>query len=72
MNNDFYGWTGKHIRVDLTKSNIEVVPDDPSIMKAYIGTRGIGIKYILDEIDPKNGYQGRIWLDHGRGILPAC
>ena len=53
MSTDFYGWTGKHIRVDLTKSNIEVVQDDPDIMKAYLGARGIGIKYMMDEVDPK-------------------
>ena len=29
MSMNFYGWTGKHIRVDLTSSEIEVVEDDP-------------------------------------------
>jgi len=53
MTPKFYGWTGKHIRVDLTNSDVQVVEDDPQLMKDYLGARGIGIKYMMDEIDPK-------------------
>ena len=53
MKTEFYGWTGRHIRVDLTKSDIQIVEDNPEIMKNYLGARGIGIKYMMDEIDPK-------------------
>jgi aldehyde:ferredoxin oxidoreductase len=53
MSTEFYGWTGKHIRVDLTNSNIQVVEGNPEIVKNYLGARGIGIKYMMDEIDPK-------------------
>lgn len=53
MSKEFYGWTGKHIRVDLTRSDIAVVEDDPELMKNYLGARGVGIKYMMDEIDPK-------------------
>ena len=53
MNTEFYGWTGKHIRVDLSNLNISVMENDPEIMKTYLGARGIGIKYMMDEIDPK-------------------
>ncbi|MGD1972448.1 MAG: aldehyde ferredoxin oxidoreductase family protein [Desulfobacterales bacterium] len=53
MKTEFYGWTGRHIRVDLTKSDIQVVEDNPDVMKNYLGARGIGIKYMMDEIDPK-------------------
>ena len=53
MSTEFYGWTGKHIRVDLAKSDIQVVEDNPDIMKNYLGARGLGIKYMMDEIDPK-------------------
>jgi aldehyde:ferredoxin oxidoreductase len=53
MSAEFYGWTGRHIRVDLTNSDIQVVEDNPEIMKNYLGARGIGIKYMMDEIDPK-------------------
>jgi aldehyde:ferredoxin oxidoreductase len=53
MNTEFYGWTGKHIRVDLTCSAISVMEDDLELMKNYLGARGIGIKTMMDEIDPK-------------------
>ena len=53
MSTEFYGWTGKHIRVDLTRSDISVVADDPELMKKYLGARGVGIKTMMDEIDPK-------------------
>ncbi len=53
MNTEFYGCTGKHIRVDLSNLNISVMENDHKIMKTYLGARGIGIKYMMDEIDPK-------------------
>jgi len=48
-----YGWTGKFLRVDLTKSKIRVEDTDPKIAKDFIGGRGMGVKYLYDEIDPK-------------------
>lgn len=48
-----YGWTGKFLRVDLTKSTITVEDLDPKIAKDFIGARGMGVKYLYDEIDPK-------------------
>jgi aldehyde:ferredoxin oxidoreductase len=53
MSTEFYGWTGKHIRVDLTNSDVQVVEDNMEVMRNYLGARGIGIKYMMDEIDPK-------------------
>jgi aldehyde:ferredoxin oxidoreductase len=53
MSTKFYGWTGRHIRVDLTNSEVQVVEDNPDVMKNYLGARGLGIKYMMDEIDPK-------------------
>ena len=53
MSPEFYGWTGKHIRVDLTNAQIDVVENDFDLMKNYLGARGLGIKIMLDEIDPK-------------------
>jgi len=47
-----YGWTGKLLRVDLTKSKIAVEDTDPGIAKDFIGGRGMGVKYLYDEIDP--------------------
>ncbi len=53
MSTKFYGWTGKYIRVDLTRSAITVVEDNLELMKNYLGARGVGIKTMMDEIDPK-------------------
>ena len=53
MSTKFYGWTGRHIRVDLTNSDVQVVEDNLDVMKNYLGARGLGIKYMMDEIDPK-------------------
>ncbi len=53
MSDQYYGWTGRHIRVDLTRSDIAVVEDDLELMKNYLGARGVGIKIMMDEIDPK-------------------
>jgi aldehyde:ferredoxin oxidoreductase len=53
MSTKFYGWTGRHIRVDLTNSDVQVVEDNPDVMSNYLGARGLGIKYMMDEIDPK-------------------
>ena len=53
MSTRAYGWTGKHLRVDLAARNISVVDNDSEIMRAYLGARGLGIKYIMDEIDPR-------------------
>jgi aldehyde:ferredoxin oxidoreductase len=48
-----FGWTGKHIRVNLSTSDIKVIDNDPAIMKSFLGARGIGIKYMSDEVDPR-------------------
>jgi aldehyde:ferredoxin oxidoreductase len=48
-----YGWMGKFLRVNLTKSKITVEDLDPKIAKDFIGARGMGVKYLYDEIDPK-------------------
>lgn len=48
----WYGWTGKILRVDLTKSKITVEDLDRQIAEDFIGGRGLGVKYLYDEIDP--------------------
>ena len=52
MMHKWYGYTGRHIRVDLTHGKINFAENDPEIMKSYVGARGIGIKYLMDEMDP--------------------
>jgi aldehyde:ferredoxin oxidoreductase len=53
MSDQTYGWTGKHIRVNLSTSDIKVIENDPAIMKSFLGARGVGIKYMADEVDPR-------------------
>ncbi len=47
-----YGWQGKILRVNLTKSEISVEDLDMRVAKDYIGGLGLGVKYLYDEIDP--------------------
>ncbi len=47
-----YGWTGNILRVDLTTGTTTVEPLDRDKAKNYIGGRGLGVKYLYDEIDP--------------------
>ena len=58
-----YGWTGKFLRVNLTKSKITVEDTNPKIANDFIGARGMGVKYLYDEID-----RG----DVGREALRRC
>ncbi len=53
MTSENFGWTGKHLRVNLTNSTIEVCENDLEIMRQYLGARGLGIKYLSAEVDPK-------------------
>lgn len=48
-----YGWIGKILRVDLSKAKISQEDLDPKIAERFIGARGLGVKYLYDEIDPK-------------------
>jgi aldehyde:ferredoxin oxidoreductase len=47
------GWCGKILWVDLTAGRTEERRLDPAIARAYIGGRGIGIRHLLDEVDPR-------------------
>src|SRR5512139_436171 len=48
-----FGWKGKILRIDLSGNNIwtEATPD--RLMKDYIGGRGMCIRILFDEIDPR-------------------
>jgi aldehyde:ferredoxin oxidoreductase len=46
------GWVGKILRVDLTRQKASVEPLDEAIAQKYIGGRGLGIHYLINEIDP--------------------
>lgn len=47
-----FGWRGKILRVDLSNRVIKYEKLDPLIAKKYIGGRGLGIYYMLNELDP--------------------
>ncbi len=46
-------WAGKILRVDLTAGTVKVEPLNMEWARAYIGSRGLGSKYLISEIDPK-------------------
>ena len=47
------GYMGKILRVDLAQGEIFFEPLDLSRAEDFIGGRGLGISYLLDEVDPK-------------------
>ena len=47
-----YGWTGKVLRVDLSRGKVSEEALNPETAKQYIGGRGLGIHYLLQEVDP--------------------
>ncbi len=48
-----FGWCGKLLWVDLTSGKLEERSLDPGIAKDYIGGRGLGIRILLDHVDPE-------------------
>ena len=46
-------WVGKILRVNLTKGSTSVEELNEKFAHDYIGGRGLGVKYLYDEIDPK-------------------
>ena len=50
---EMFGWTGKILRVDLTRGVITKEDTNPQWAKDYIGGRGLGAKYLSEEVDPR-------------------
>jgi len=48
----WYGWQGKLLRVDLNRSKVAVEELDRKIAENFIGGRGLGVKYLYDDITP--------------------
>ena len=48
-----YGWTGKVLRVNLTKGTSEVEGLNAQWARDFIGGRGVGARYLYEEMDPK-------------------
>jgi aldehyde:ferredoxin oxidoreductase len=46
-------WAGKILRVDLTAGTCKSEPTNMDWARAYLGSRGLATKYIVQEVDPK-------------------
>ena len=46
-------WAGKILRVNLTAGTVKSEPLNMDWAQAYLGSRGLGSKYLVEEIDPK-------------------
>jgi aldehyde:ferredoxin oxidoreductase len=46
-------WAGKILRVDLGKGTCKSEPLNMDWARAYLGSRGLATKYIVEEVDPK-------------------
>ncbi|MFZ9185419.1 MAG: aldehyde ferredoxin oxidoreductase family protein, partial [Polynucleobacter sp.] len=46
-------WSGKILRVNLTKGTCQSEPLNMAWAKEYLGSRGLASKYLVEEIDPK-------------------
>lgn len=48
-----YGWVGQVLRINLTEGSIKKEPLNMEWARQYIGGRGLGTKYLFQEIDPR-------------------
>ena len=46
-------WAGKILRINLTTGSIKTEPLNMQWARDYVGSRGLGSKYLISEIDPK-------------------
>ncbi|WP_428422950.1 aldehyde ferredoxin oxidoreductase family protein [Methylibium sp.] len=46
-------WAGKILRVNLTNGTVQSEPLNMEWARAYLGSRGLASKYLVEEIDPK-------------------
>ena len=46
-------WAGKILRVDLTAGTVKSEPLNMQWAQAYLGSRGLGTKYFVEEVDAK-------------------
>ena len=47
------GWTGQILRVNLTEGTTTVEPIRKEWLGEYIGGRGLGARYLYEEVDPR-------------------
>ncbi|GAK51739.1 aldehyde ferredoxin oxidoreductase [Candidatus Moduliflexus flocculans] len=48
-----YGWMGKVLRVNLTEGTVKTEKLNEEWAKEYIGNRGLGTRYFVEEVSPK-------------------
>jgi aldehyde:ferredoxin oxidoreductase len=48
-----YGWVGTVLRVDLTNGRVSREPLNLDWARQFLGGRGLGTKYLYEEIDPR-------------------
>lgn len=48
----YYGYYGRILEVDLSRSQIQIKPLEPITVENYLGGRGIATRIFYDEIDP--------------------
>ncbi|MEM2428288.1 MAG: aldehyde ferredoxin oxidoreductase N-terminal domain-containing protein, partial [Candidatus Bathyarchaeia archaeon] len=48
-----YGWWGRLLEVDLSTKNVKITKVDRSVMRRYIGGRGLGVKLLWDRLGQK-------------------
>ena len=48
-----FGWNGRILRIDLTQGTSWVEDMPAYLMNYYIGGRGMGVRILFDEIDPR-------------------
>ena len=46
-------WAGKILRVDLTAGTVKAEPLNMDWAQAYLGSRGMASKYLVEEVDPR-------------------
>ncbi|WP_302174390.1 aldehyde ferredoxin oxidoreductase family protein [uncultured Hydrogenophaga sp.] len=46
-------WAGKILRVNLTAGTVKTEPLNMEWARSYLGSRGLGSKYLISEVDPK-------------------
>ncbi len=47
-----HGWTGNILRIDLTRRQVIAQSLDAQVARDYLGGRGLGIYFLLNELDP--------------------
>ena len=66
----WHGWTGNILRLDLNEPLVTVETLNRKAAELFIGARGLGVKYLFNEIDATvNGLDSRNKLIFATGPL---